>query len=69
MQKVKDPLESVRKWPAKCENRECFLPHKFPVIRYISQTVIKSMANFTSYNYVAILIPVNCLFGQEDEEM
>ena len=34
MQKLKDLLENVCEWPAKHENCECFLPHKFPVIRY-----------------------------------
>ena len=34
MQKLKHLLENVHKWPVKCENHECFLPHEFPVIRY-----------------------------------
>ena len=33
MQKLKDLLENVRKWPAKRENYEYFLLHEFPVIR------------------------------------
>ena len=31
MQKLKDLLENVHEWLAKCENRECFLPRDFPL--------------------------------------
>ena len=29
MQKLKELLENIHEWPAKCENRECFLSQKF----------------------------------------
>ena len=34
MQRLKDLLEIVHEWPAKCENHKCFLSREFPVIWY-----------------------------------
>ena len=36
MRKLRGLLEKIHKWPAKCENRECFLLNKFSIIWYIT---------------------------------
>ena len=41
---VKDMLETIHKWPAKCENHECFLLHEFPVIQYLGKQSLKAQA-------------------------
>ena len=38
MQKLKDLLDNIREWPAKCENYECFHTHEFRIIRYFRDT-------------------------------
>ena len=59
MRKLKD-LENIREWPAKCENRECFLLCKFPIIQYYysSLTDIILSVFFSAYRWITSVMEV-----------
>ena len=43
-------LETIHKWPAKCENHKCFLLHEFLVIQYLGKQSLKAQAKITQHD-------------------